>query len=251
MKNEQYHIKCTEGDVGRFVILTGDPGRCADLANYLDSPHHVSTNREYTVYTGTLCGEKVSVASTGIGGPSASIAIEELAAIGADTFIRVGTCGGINQKVKSGDCVIAMSAVRQEGTSHEYAPSEYPATADFDVVSALADSAKEMGYSHHVGVIQSKDSFYGQHSPHRMPISDRLIAKWESWKRLGVLASEMECAALFTAAATINVRCGAVLHVIWNQERKASGFEEEDIFDMTKTVRTAIEAMKRLISGDK
>ncbi|MBR5314579.1 MAG: nucleoside phosphorylase, partial [Clostridia bacterium] len=128
----QYHIACKEGDVGEICILPGDPGRCEKIAKYFDNPRKVAQNREYVTYTGELCGKKVSVTSTGIGGPSASIAMEELTKIGVKTFVRVGTCGGINLKVKSSNVVIATGAVRNEGTSREYAPIEYPATADFD-----------------------------------------------------------------------------------------------------------------------
>ena len=137
--DHQYHIHCVPGDVGRYIILPGDPGRCEKIAALFDDAHFVAQNREYTVYTGTLLGEKVSVCSTGIGGPSASIAMEELHNIGADTFIRVGTCGGIDLDVQSGDVVVATGAIRFEHTSREYAPIEYPAVADFDVTTALVD----------------------------------------------------------------------------------------------------------------
>lgn len=246
-----YHIACEKGDVGRYVILPGDPGRCEKIAKYFDSPAFVAENREFVTYTGTLLGEKVSVTSTGIGGPSASIAMEELYKCGADTFIRIGTCGGINLKVRSGDCVIAMSAVRAEGTSREYAPIEYPATADYEAVSALENAASALGYAHHVGVVQCKDSFYGQHSPERMPVSYELLNKWEAWKRLGVLASEMESAALFTVAAALGARCGSVFSVVWNQERKAKGYVEEDCHDTDKAIRVSVEAMKMLIEKDR
>lgn len=247
--NLQYHIQCGEGDVGKYVILPGDPGRCEKIAKYFDNPKKVAQNREYVTYTGTLLGEKVSVTSTGIGGPSAAIAMEELVALGAHTFVRIGTCGGINMKVKSADCVIATSAIRQEGTSHEYAPAEYPATADYEVVSALVEGAKKLGYNWHAGVVQCKDSFYGQHSPARMPVSYDLLNKWEAWKRLGVLASEMESAALFTVAAALDVRCGSVFSVVWNQERKAVGYNEPDNHDTEMAIQVAVEALKNLISG--
>jgi len=250
-ENLQYHIQCGNGDVGKYCILPGDPGRCKLIAKYFDDAVLVAQNREYTTYTGYLDGEKVSVVSTGIGGPSAAIAMEELAAIGADTFIRIGTCGGINMKVKSGDCVIATGAVRMEGTSREYAPIEYPACADFSVVKALAESAEEQGRIWHTGVVQSKDSFYGQHSPDRMPVAYELKSKWEAWKRLGVLASEMEGAALFTVAAAIGVRAGAVFHVIWNQERKAAGFFEEDKHDTDQAIQVAVGAIRKLIEEGK
>ncbi len=248
---KQYHIQCAPGDVGRYVILPGDPGRCEKIAAYFDDPRFVVSNREYVTYAGTLEGEPVSVTSTGIGGPSAAIAMEELAAVGADTFVRVGTCGGINRKVKSGDCVIAMSAVRHEGTSREYAPIEYPATADYQVFTALTAAADKLGLPWHAGVVQCKDSFYGQHSPERMPVAGELLEKWEAWKRLGVLASEMESAALFTVAASLGVRCGAVFNVIWNQERKAAGYDEPDDLTTDKGIRIAVEAIRKMILEEK
>ncbi len=249
--DKQYHIACKTGDVGKYCILPGDPGRCEKIARYFDQPHLVAQNREYVTYTGTLLGEKVSVTSTGIGGPSASIAMEELTKIGADTFIRVGTCGGINEKVCSGNVVIATGAVRQEGTSREYAPIEYPATADFDVTNALVFGAKKEGLIYHTGVVQCKDSFYGQHSPEKSPVSYELLNKWEAWKRLGVLASEMESAALFVVANALGVKCGSVFSVVWNQERKAKGIFEEDCHDTDRAIRTAVEAIKYLIKQDR
>ena len=223
---KQYHINCAPGDVGRYCILPGDPGRCASIAALFDNAVFVSQNREYTIYTGTLLGEKVSVCSTGIGGPSAAIAMEELTAIGADTFIRVGTCGGIDLNVQSGDIVVATGAIRFEHTSREYAPIEFPAVADFGITAALAEAARAMGKTCHTGVVQCKDSFYGQHSPARMPVSYELLNKWEAWKRLGVKASEMESAALFVVAAALGVRCGSCFHVVWNQEREAAGMDQ-------------------------
>lgn len=247
---EQYHIKLKKGDIGKYVILPGDPGRCEKIAKYFDEPELIASNREFTTYTGKLLGEKVSVTSTGIGGPSAAIAMEELVACGADTFIRVGTCGGINLKVHSGECVIATGAVRNEGTSREYAPIEYPAVSDFEVTTALVNACKKMDLSYHCGVVQCKDSFYGQHSPNRMPVSYELLDKWEAWKRLGVLASEMESSALFTVAAALGVKCGSIFHVIWNQERKALGYKEEDCMNPEKAIIAAIEAVKILIKGN-
>ncbi|MEG1720536.1 MAG: uridine phosphorylase [Pseudoflavonifractor sp.] len=247
----QFHIQCKPGDVGRYCILPGDPGRCAVIAQYFDNPVKVQSNREYTTYTGTLLGEKVSVTSTGIGGPSAVIAMEELTKIGADTFVRVGTCGGIKLEVKSNDIIIATGAIRHEGASREYAPIEFPAVADYAVLTALVDSAKALGHSWHAGVVQCKDSFYGQHDPARMPVSYELLAKWEAWKRLGVLASEMESAALFTCAAALGVRCGSAFHVIWNQERDKAGLPQDESHDVSSAVEVGIEALKRLIVADR
>ena len=143
--SRQYHIQVAKGEVGRYVLMPGDPKRCAKIAQYLDNPVLIADNREYVTYTGTLDGVKVSVTSTGIGGPSASIAMEELYRCGADTFLRIGTCGGMQTEVKSGDVVIATGAIRMEGTSKEYAPIEYPAVADLDVTNALVAAAKAKG----------------------------------------------------------------------------------------------------------
>ena len=247
----QFHIQCKEGDVGRYCILPGDPGRCEKIAAYFDDPVKVQSNREYTVYTGTLLGEKVSVCSTGIGGPSAVIAMEELHAIGADTFIRVGTCGGIALQVQSDDVVIATGAVRHDGASREYAPIEFPAVSDYRIQEALVQAAKNLGKSWHAGVVQCKDSFYGQHDPARMPVSYELQAKWEAWKRLGVLATEMESAALFCCAAALGVRCGSCFHVVWNQEREAAGLDQQESHDTSAAIEVGIEAVKLLIRQDR
>ena len=249
-RERQFHINCVPGDVGRYCILPGDPGRCEAIAAYFEQPMHVMQNREFNTYTGMLLGEKVSVISTGIGGPSAVIALEELTAIGADTFIRVGTCGGIRLDVKSDDVVIATGAVRHEGTSREYAPIEFPAVPHYEVLTALVDAAKHLGKPWHAGVVQCKDSFYGQHDPGRMPVSYELRDKWEAWKRLGVLASEMEGAALFTAAAALDVRCGAAFHVIWNQEREKAGLDQDESHDVEAAIELGIEALKLLILRD-
>ena len=247
----QFHIQCAPGQVGKYCILPGDPGRCQAIAAWFDNPVHIQTNREYVTYTGTLLGEPVSVVSTGIGGPSAAIAMEELCNLGAHTFVRVGTCGGIKLEVKSGDLVVATGAVRMEGTSREYAPIEYPAVPDYQVVNALVQAAEGMGKPWHAGVVQCKDSFYGQHSPGRMPVSYELEQKWEAWKRLGVLASEMESAALFTVAASRGVRCGSVFHVIWNQEREKAGLDQKESHDTSAAIQVGVEALKLLIQRDR
>ena len=247
----QYHIHCKEGDVGRYVFLPGDPGRCESIAQHFDNPIHIGMNREFNIYTGTLLGEKVSVCSTGIGGPSAAIAMEELHNIGVDTFIRVGTCGGIALDVLPGDVVVATGAVRYEHTSLEYAPIEFPAVPDFEITAALREAGKALGYRIHTGVVQCKDSFYGQHSPEKSPVSWELLQKWESWKRLGVKASEMESAALFVVAAALNVRCGSCFHAVWNQEREKLGMELPMTEDTSGAIRVGIEAMKRIILADR
>lgn len=247
----QFHIRCKAGDVGRYVILPGDPGRCESIAALFDDAHQVAYNREFNIYTGTLLGEKVSVCSTGIGGPSASIAMEELCNIGADTFIRTGTCGGIKLDVQAGDVVVASGAIRYEHTSVEYAPIEYPAVPDFGITTMIKEASEELGYRTHVGVVQCKDSFYGQHSPEKSPVHYELLDRWDSWKRLGVLASEMESAALFVVAAARGVRCGSCFHVIWNQERELAGLDQKQDEDTSSSVKVAVEALKKVILADR
>ncbi len=246
-----YHIQVAKGEVGRYVILPGDPKRCRLIARYFDNPRLVADNREYVTYTGTLDGVTVSVTSTGIGGPSAAIAMEELVQCGADTFIRVGTSGGMDLNVNSGDLVVANGAVRMEGTSREYAPIEFPAVPDFQVTAALAQAARNLGKVFHVGVVQCKDSFYGQHSPEVKPVAWELSEKWNAWVKLGCKASEMESAALFVVASYLKVRAGSVLLVMANQERAKAGLSNPVVHDTDAAVQTAVEAVRILIRQDK
>ena len=243
----QYHIGLKEGDVGEYVILPGDPKRCAKIAAYFDDAKLIADRREYTTYTGYLNVVKVSVTSTGIGGPSAAIALEELVKVGAKKFIRVGTCGGMDIDVKSGDLVIATGAIRMEGTSKEYAPIEFPAVADYDIVTSLINAAKKLNQSYHVGVVECKDSFYGQHSPEIMPVNYELQNKWNAWLKLGCKASEMESAALFIVASYLKVKVGSIFLVVANQEREKQGLENPVAHDTDAAIKTAVEAIKGLM----
>lgn len=248
---KQYHTMVGPGDIGRYVILPGDPKRCEKIAKHFENAKLVADSREYVTYTGTLDGVKVSVMSTGIGGPSASIAMEEAIKCGADTFIRVGTCGGIDLDVKGGDVVIATGAIRMEGTSKEYAPIEFPAVPNLDVTVALSNAATKLGYNKHVGVVQCKDAFFGQHEPEKMPASYELINKWNAWKMLGTKASEMESAALFICAAARGVRAGSVFLVVANQERALKGLDNPQAHDTESAIKCAVEAIRTLIKEDK
>lgn len=248
---KQYHTGVGPGDIGKYVIMPGDPKRCEKIAAHFDDARLVADVREYVTYTGFLDGVKVSVTSTGIGGPSAAIAIEELSKSGADTFLRVGTCGGMQLDVEGGDIIIASGAVRMEGTSREYAPIEYPAVANVDVMNAMISGAKKLGAKYHVGVVQCKDSFFGQHEPEVMPVSYQLENKWEAWLRMGCLGSEMESAALFIAGSFLRVRVGSVLLVVANQERAKKGLSNAQVHDTEIAISTAVEAIRQLIKEDK
>lgn len=247
---KQYHTGVGPEDIGKYIIMPGDPKRCAKIAEHFEHPVLVADSREYVTYTGMLDGVKVSVTSTGIGGPSASIAIEELAKCGAHTFIRVGTCGGMQEYVNSGDVVIANGAIRMEGTTREFAPIEYPAVADIYATNALMEAAKEQGIPYHVGVVQCKDNFFGQHEPEMMPVSYELENKWQAWCRMGCLASEMESAALFIAGSFLRVRVGSVCLVVANQERAKRGLPNPQVHDTELAICTAIGALRKLIKAD-
>lgn len=248
---KQYHLQISKGDVGKYVILPGDPKRCAKIAQYFDRPVLIADNREYITYTGYLEGEKVSVTSTGIGGPSAAIAMEELVKAGADTFIRTGTSGGIDLAVLGGDAVIATGAIRMDGAGRAYAPVEFPAVANYDVVTALRQAAEDEKARYHIGVVECKDSYYGQHEPETKPVSYDLLNRWEAWKRAGALASEMESATLFVIGSWLRVRVGTVLMVCQNQERAKLHMDNPKCFDTEKSVKLAVEGMRNLIRADR
>lgn len=247
----EYHLHVKKDDIGKYVILPGDPKRCQKIASYFRDAKLVADSREFVTYTGYLEGEKVSVTSTGIGGPSAAIAMEELVNAGAHTFVRVGTCGAMQIEIKSGDLVIATAAVRNEGTSREYAPIEYPAVADFKVTQMLEKVAGKSGHPYHIGVVQCKDSFYGQHSPQTKPTASELEYKWNAWIQMGCLASEMESAALFTVAQYRKVRCGTVLLCMANQEREKAGLLNPVVYNTKPAIETAVETIRQLILSDK
>lgn len=254
-EGERFHLKIKTGDVGRYVILPGDPGRVPLIAKELDNAVQVAQNREYNIYTGYLDGVKVSVCSTGIGGPSAAIAVEELIMSGADTFIRVGTSGGINLKVCGGDLLVASASVRSEGTSHEYIPEGYPAVADFDVTRALKDAGDELstdedGNRCHVGVVHCKDNFYGEIDPAGTAVGAKLSAAWEGYAKCGCLTSEMESAAIYAVALLRGVRAGAVLTALWNVERTNAGLPDRHCTSSERAIKCAVGAIRRLIKQD-
>ena len=244
-----HHIHLRRGDVGRYVLLPGDPGRCALIASYFEDARLVAANREYTTYTGTLLGEPVSVTSTGIGCPSTAIAVEELIAVGADTFIRVGTSGGMQLELDPGDLAIVTGAIRDEGTTLHYMPIEFPAVADVEVVAALRQAAQRVGAKAHLGISQSKDSFYGQHQPERMPVAQHLLDRWQAWRMGGAICSEMEAAAIFILGSIYRKRTGGVMLIAANQERHEA--VRTVVTDLHGVIATAVEALKILIVQDR
>ena len=237
------HLKIGQGDVGRYVLLPGDPGRCEPIAQYFDNPRHVATNREYVTYTGEIDGEKVSVVSTGIGCPSTAIAVEELIKLGADTFIRVGTSGSIQHDTPSGQLAVVTAAIRDEGTSSHYLPMEFPAIASPQIVDALVAAAGVTGAMVRRGVTQSKDSFYGEVEPERMPMAERLLDRWKAWREGGAICSEMEASALFIISSIHGARAGGLMHMM------GQGPDQDP--DRKMLLSTAAEALRVLIDQDR
>ena len=257
MRNEEglaFHLHIKEGDVGRYILLPGDPGRCEKIAAYFDDPHFVAHNREYVTWTGMLLGEKVSVVSTGIGCPSTAIAIEELIDVGADTFIRVGSSGSMQPGVRMGDVAIITGAIRDEGTTSHYLPMEFPAIADTDVVISLREAAMQMKIPFHMGISQSKDSFYGEVERTRMPMAAHLEERWKAWVAGGAICSEMEASAIFILASVYRKRAGGAMLIINESDLAELSQEDSDKqmaeFDSERVIRVAVEGLKKLIIQD-
>ena len=242
-----HHIDMKKGDVGRYVLLPGDPGRCELIASYFENPQLIANKREYKTYTGTLLGEKVSVTSTGIGGPSTAIAVEELTMLGADTFIRVGTSGGMQPDLVPGDLAIVTGAIRDEGTTLHYMPVEFPAVANIECTIALRDAAIRLKKPYHLGISQSKDSFYGQHAPERMPVANHLLDRWKAWKMGGAICSEMEAATLYIVSSYLHRRAGGIMLIMANQESE----DRTVVYDLSDLLQVSIEALKILIEQDR
>ena len=257
MRNEKglaFHLHIKEGDVGRYVLLPGDPGRCEKIARYFEDPHYVAQNREYITWTGTLSGEKVSVVSTGIGSPSAAIAVEELIDVGADTLIRVGSSGSMQANVHAGDVAVITASIRDEGTTSQYLPLAFPAVADTEVVCALRDAAETLGQRYHLGISQSKDSFYGEVERTRMPMAAQLTERWNAWIAGGAICSEMESAALFILSSIYRKRAGGAMLVVNESELSNVSLDapakQLAEFDAEAVIRVAVEGIKLLIARD-
>lgn len=251
MSDAQHHLDLRHGDVARYVLLPGDPDRVEQIAAMFDEARPVASKREYVTYTGKVGGVHISATSTGIGCPSTAIAVEELVRVGADTLIRVGTAGAMQTGIDLGDLVVATGAIRDEGTTLHYLPIEYPAVADFDVTDALRIAAGTLGLPHHLGITHSKDSFYGQHEPERMPVATRLLERWDAWTKAGAKASEMEAAALFIVSQVLRMRAGTVCLAAGNQ-LTGSFYESPEAYreGVDTMIGCAIEAVKVLAARD-
>lgn len=225
---KQYHIDCGPGDVAHSVLIPGDPARVGKIASLWDDAHEVAYHREYHAMSGTFKGTPISCISSGIGAPTLAIAVEELSRIGVDTFIRVGTCGGIQKGQELGDLVISTGAVRLDGASKDYVMPEYPAIADYRVIMALIEAAEELGFRYHVGITASTDTFYaGQGRPGYegyFPSHKENILK--DLQQARVQNFEMEASCLFTLASLFGKKAGAICCIIAN--RVTNEFEIND-----------------------
>jgi uridine phosphorylase len=247
----QYHLQVEAGEVGSYVLLPGDPGRCARIAAHLEGARKVAANREFTTYTGSLDGVTVSVTSTGIGGPSAAIAVEELVKVGARTLVRVGSCGALDEGLGFGDVVVVQAAARGDGTPDHYAPAGFPAVADLDVVLALREAAAESGHRWRVGVVLSNDAFYAEMEPETFPLETQIRARWDAWARAGCVAAEMEAATVLTVARVRRVRAGAVLAVVNGPPLGLAGMPDPSRLPLDAAIDVAIGGLRRLIARER
>lgn len=226
-----HHLKVSPGEVGKFVILPGDPGRCKLIAQHFENPQMVSENREFVTYTGKHKGLSVSVVSTGMGCPSAAIALEELVMVGAKYFVRLGTTGALQKGLKIGDIIIANSAVRTDGTSLEYVPQEFPAIADIDLTFALEEVSRRRGIDPYLGTIWSHDAFYKG-----SVFADPDFLEREKWLiESNVLSVENESSVLFVIGYIRKVKVGTILTVVANHHTREVLLDEEKlnpIFDL-------------------
>ncbi len=244
----KYHVGLAKGEVGEYVLVPGDPGRTPMIAKYLEDAREVAFSREYRTFTGTVAGVPVSAISSGMGGPSVAIAVEELSELGVHTFLRVGTCGAAQPEIKIGDLVLVTGSVRSEGTPNGYVPLEYPAVASLDVVNALVDAAKAAGAPHHLGIIRSVDALYSDLVPDRMPRSKQLKEELEMWSRAGVLGNDMESSTLFVVARIRRLRAGTINLCV--DELGAGEIHHLDQKYMDRMLQVAVDAIRRLIEQD-
>ncbi len=249
---KQYHIACGPGDVGEYVLMPGDPARVPKIAAFLEKAHQVACHREYNTYTGTLCMKKVSVTSSGLGPSPISVAIEELARIGAHTFLRVGTSGSLHRGVRIGDAVISSAAVRLDGASKDYVRPEYPASASYEVLMALIRACEKLNVRYHVGITASTNTFFcGQGRPgfsgyEQSGMRDII----PDLKRARVLNFEMEAATLFTLCSLFGLRAGAICGILANRE--TNEFAEPGAISKIeeKVARVSVEAVRMLLEMD-
>ncbi|MBV7316958.1 uridine phosphorylase [Shewanella sp. NIFS-20-20] len=248
-----FHLGLTKQmlDGASLAIVPGDPERVKRIAETMDKPVFLASHREYTSYLGYLNGQAVVVCSTGIGGPSTSIAVEELAQLGVTTFLRVGTTGAIQPHVNVGDVIVTQASVRLDGASLHFAPMEFPAVADFSCTTAMVAACRDAGLEPHIGITASSDTFYpGQERYDTVSgrVTRRFKGSMQEWQDMGVLNYEMESATLFTMCASQGWRAACVAGVIVNRTQQ----EIPDEASMKKTeshaVNIVVDAARKLLA---
>ncbi len=244
---KKYHIGLARDDVGDYVLVPGDPFRTPLIAKFIEGAKEVAFSREYRTFTGSVDGVKVSTMSTGMGGPSVAIGIEELHELGVHTLLRVGTCGAAQPEIKMGDLVISYAAVRSEGTPNGYVPLEYPAVASLHVVEALIEAAEAAGAKYHVGVTRSVDALYSDLLPDTMP-RPHLRDELEMWAKAGILSNDMEASTLFVVSRIRQMRAGCVNLCV--DELGAGEIHHIDPSYMDRMLAVAVDAIRRLIKRD-
>jgi uridine phosphorylase len=249
IEERKYHVGLAAGEVGSYVLIPGDPFRTALIAEHLQDAEERAWSREFRTFTGRVGETPVSACSSGIGGPSMAIAVEELGELGVHTFLRVGTCGGGQPGIRIGDLVVATGAVRSEGTPDVYVPREYPAIASHDVVGACVEAAEAAGAPYHLGVIRSVDALYADLLPERMPRPAELRAELEMWQRVGVVANDMESSTLLIVSALRGWRAGVILLCV--DELGAGEIHHLEPSAMDRLLRVAVDAIRRLIERDR
>lgn len=248
--DKEFHIQVSCEDVGQYVILTNNSSHAKEIASYLSNSKKVGDNCEFVTYTGLIDYMPVSVVSTGVGGPSTAIMMEELIRLGCHTFLKVGRCEGMHLDVKNGDVVVASGAIRDEGTTRTYSPIEVPAVPSYEILGECVNVLKNSTLPYHVGIVHSKDAFYPHHMLDTMPLKDKISKRWDSYCKLDVLATEMETSTVFVVGQTRHVRTGAILQCIANYEREKSGLSVGSDHDLTFLNETSLKIIKQLIQDD-
>ena len=248
--SQQYHLKISPGDVAPYVLLPGDPKRVEVVASHWDEAHKVADNREYITYTGVYKGVPISCTSTGIGCPSTSIAMEELAKVGATTFIRIGTCGAYQDYIQNGDIAIFDSAARYDGASHLYAPPEFPAVANHEVIQACIQASELLGNRYHVGTTRTADTFYALKSVPGYSFNNYWHSSWENYiedlQRMNIIAGEMEASIIFVLARLWGLRAGGVAVVLQNAFKSQEKTKDEGLYNPEKFMDHSKSNIERL-----
>lgn len=245
------HTGVRVGEIGRYVLIPGSVERASLIANYFENPRLLIHNREFLTYVGRLDDIPVAVTSTGIGGPSMAITVEELHQCGADTFIRVGSCASVSPIAGIGDVMVPCGAVRMEGLGEHFLPLEFPAVPDYQTFCCMVAAAKHCGYPYNAGITITKDSYYTEASPQTKPVAEELIYKWKAYEKSGATNTSMECAPLFLMGAAMKLRTASVMICATNFNSYSNDDKNYPREWENRAIEVAIEGLRRLIRHDR